>query len=62
VTRLEKALYAKWISRFGSKKIKELSAGLDVGRSIADRSKAVVESSTEDELRALLFGNCPRFS
>jgi hypothetical protein len=55
VTKLEKALYAKWISRFGRAKVKDLAHGLDAGRSVSERSKAVVESSNGKELRALLL-------
>jgi len=55
VTKLEKALYAKWISRFGRTKIKDLAEGLDVGRSVSDRSKAVVASSSDEEIQALLL-------
>ena len=53
--KLEEALYAKWISRFGRAKVKELAEGLDAGKSVADRSKAIVKASTEEELRALLL-------
>jgi hypothetical protein len=55
VNKLEKALYAKWISRFGRAKVKDLADGLDAGRSIAEKSKAVVESSSQKELRALIL-------
>lgn len=55
MTKLEKALYAKWISRFGRAKVKDLADGLDAGRSVSERSKAVVESSNGKELRALLL-------
>jgi hypothetical protein len=55
VTKLEKALYAKWISRFGRAKVKDLADGLDAGRSVSEKSKAVVESNDDKELRALLL-------
>jgi hypothetical protein len=55
VNKLEKALYAKWISRFGRAKVRDLADGLDAGRSIAEKSKAVVESSSQKELRALVL-------
>jgi len=55
VTKLEKALYAKWISRFGRAKVKDLADGLDAGRSVSEKSKAVVESSNDAELRGLLL-------
>ncbi len=55
MTDLEKALYAKWISRFGRTKVKDLAKGLDAGRSIAEKSKALVESSSEKVLRALIL-------
>lgn len=55
MTKLEKALYAKWISRFGRAKVKDLADGLDAGRSVAEKSEAVVESSSTEELRALIL-------
>lgn len=55
MTRLEEALYAKWISRFGRTRVKDLAEGLDAGRSIAERSKALVKARSEEELRALIL-------
>jgi hypothetical protein len=55
VTKLEKALYAKWISRFGRAKVKDLADGLKAGRSVSEKSKAVVESKDHKELHALLL-------
>lgn len=55
MTKLEKALYAKWISRFGRKRVKDLAKGLDAGKSIAERSEAVVKSSSKKDLSALIL-------
>lgn len=55
MTKLEKALYTKWVSRFGRAKVKDLADGLDAGRSVSEKSKAVVESSNDAELHALLL-------
>lgn len=55
MTNLERALWTKWIGRFGSSKVRELADGLKAGRSITEKSAAVVKSRTADELRSMLF-------
>jgi hypothetical protein len=55
VTKLEKALYAQWLSRFGRDKVKELADGLKAGKTVGEKSAAIVKSKEEDELRSLLL-------
>lgn len=55
MNRRERALYAKWISKFGAKKVRELSKELDAGTTIAERSEALVESSSKEELASLIL-------
>jgi hypothetical protein len=55
VTRLETALWEKWIARFGRAKVRELSQELDSGRSVGERSKALVRASNSDRLQELLL-------
>jgi hypothetical protein len=50
VTHIEKALYTIWIKRLGAAKVKELSADLNAGRSVSERSEAIVAASSERDL------------
>lgn len=56
MTKLEKALYRKWISRFGRNKIRELAKGLKAAdKSIAAKTDAIVDHGNADSLNDLLL-------
>lgn len=55
MTKLQKALYTHWISRLGRAKVNELADGMDVGKSVFEKSREIVNSTSEANLKSLVL-------